>query len=136
MDIVLRKRQITRRIILMRCQSVLCRLRREHSDINPFYFNVNCVRYKTRRQIDIGQTVGLYSTIVVGTYLYKSKLFSVYQIDWKLRSADYVGRPFCFCSVSYFFYYSFLFLFTATCVSRLLHYFSPNLNEIWHVDSP
>ena len=36
-----------------------------------------------------------------------------------LRSADKVGRPFCFCSVSYyFFYYSFLFFFTATCVSN------------------
>ena len=62
--------------------------------------------------------------------------FCAADVNLLLRSADYVGRPFCFCSVSYFFYYSFLFLFTATCVSRLLHYFSPNLNEIWHVDSP
>ena len=35
-----------------------------------------------------------------------------------------------------FFYYSFLFFSTATCVLRFLHYFSTNLNEIWHVDSP
>ena len=35
-----------------------------------------------------------------------------------------------------FFYYSFLFFSTATCVLRFLHYFSTNLDEIWHVDSP
>ena len=52
-----------------------------------------------------------------------------------LRSADYVGRPFCFCSVSYYFFYSFFFFFTAICVSRFLPYFSTNLDEIWHVDS-
>ena len=34
------------------------------------------------------------------------------------------------------FYYSFLFFSTATCVLRFLHYFSTNLDEIWHVDSP
>ena len=34
-----------------------------------------------------------------------------------------------------FFYYSFLFFSTATCVLRFLHYFSTNLDEIWHVDS-
>ena len=52
-----------------------------------------------------------------------------------LRSADYVGRPFCFCSVSYYFFYSFFFFFTAICVPRFLPYFSTNLDEIWHVDS-
>ena len=35
-----------------------------------------------------------------------------------------------------FFYYSFLFFSTATCVLRFLHYFSTNLDEIWHVHSP
>ena len=35
-----------------------------------------------------------------------------------------------------FFYYSFLFFSTATCVLRFLHYFSTNLDEIWHDDSP
>ena len=35
-----------------------------------------------------------------------------------------------------FFYYSFLFFSTATCVLRFLPYFSTNLDEIWHVDSP
>ena len=54
-----------------------------------------------------------------------------------LRSADKVGRPFCFCSVfSFFYYYSFLFFSTATCVSRFLRDFSTNLHEIWQVDSP
>ena len=52
-----------------------------------------------------------------------------------LRSADKVGRPFCFCSVSYYFFYSFFFFFTAICVSRFLPYFSTNLDKIWHVDS-
>ena len=52
-----------------------------------------------------------------------------------LRSADKVGRPFCFCSV-FSFFYSFLFFSTATCVSRFLRDFSTNLHEIWHVDSP
>ena len=69
-----------------------------------------------------------------------------------LRSADKVGRPFCFCSVKVcltqsadlsvfvlfflFFYYSFLFFSTATCMLRFLRQFSTNLDEIWHVDSP
>ena len=54
-----------------------------------------------------------------------------------LRSADKVGRPFCFCSVSsYYFFSSFLFFFTATCEPRFLRHFSTNLYEIWHVDSP
>ena len=35
-----------------------------------------------------------------------------------------------------FFYYTFLFSFQLTCVSRFLPYFSINLDEIWHVDSP
>ena len=54
-----------------------------------------------------------------------------------LRSADKVGRPFCFCSVSYYYFFSsFLFFFTATCEPRFLRHFSTNLDEIWHVDSP
>ena len=54
-----------------------------------------------------------------------------------LRSADKVGRPFCFCSVSYYYFFSsFLFFFTATCEPRFLRHFSTNLHEIWHVDSP
>ena len=53
-----------------------------------------------------------------------------------LSLPDAVSRPFCFCSVFSFFYYSFLFFSTATCVPRFLHYFSTDLDEIWHVDSP
>ena len=54
-----------------------------------------------------------------------------------LRSADKVGRPFCFCSVSsYYFFSSFLFFFTATCEPRFLRHFSTDLDDIWHVDSP
>ena len=52
-----------------------------------------------------------------------------------LRSADYVGRPFCFCSVSYYFY-SFLFFSTADFLQRFLRYFSTDLDQIWQVDSP
>ena len=51
-----------------------------------------------------------------------------------LRSADYVGRPFCFCSVSY--YFSFLFFSTADFLQRFLRHFSTDLEQIWHVDSP
>ena len=54
-----------------------------------------------------------------------------------LRSADKVGRPFCFCSVfSFFFIILFYFSLPPTCVSRFLRYFLTNLDEIWHVDSP
>ena len=54
-----------------------------------------------------------------------------------LRSADYVGRPFCFCCVSYYFYYySFLFFSTANFLQRFLRHFSTDLDQIWHVDSP
>ena len=54
-----------------------------------------------------------------------------------LRSADKVGRPFCFCSVSYYYFFSsFLFFFTATCEPRFLRHFSTDLDDIWHVDSP
>ena len=54
-----------------------------------------------------------------------------------LRSADKVGRPFCFCSVSYYYFFSsFLFFFTGTCEPRFLCHFSTNLHEFWHGDSP
>ena len=48
-----------------------------------------------------------------------------------LRSADKVGRPFCFCSVSYYFFIILsYFSLPPTCVMRFLLYFLTNLNEI------
>ena len=52
-----------------------------------------------------------------------------------LRSADYVGRPFCFFSVSYY-YFSFLFFSTAVFLSGFLRHFSTDLDQIWRTDSP
>ena len=52
-----------------------------------------------------------------------------------LRSADYVGRPYCFCSVSYYYYFSFLFFSTAVFLLGFLRHFSIDLNQIWHIDS-
>ena len=51
-----------------------------------------------------------------------------------LRSADYVGRPFCFCCVSYYYYFSFLFFSTAVFLSSFLRHFSTDLNQIWHIN--
>ena len=47
-----------------------------------------------------------------------------------LRSADYVGRPFCFCSVSYYYYFSFLFFSTAAFLLGFLRHFSIDLDQI------
>ena len=65
----------------------------------------------------------------------KSEIIMTGSVLQLLRSADYVGRPFCFCSVSYY-YFSFLFFSTADFLQRFLRHFSIDLDQIWHVDSP
>ena len=64
--------------------------------------------------------------------IYKHKGRSIFIKVCQTQSADLS----VFVLFFLFFYYSFLFFSTATCVLRFLHYFSTNLDEIWHVDSP
>ena len=73
----------------------------------------------------------LNACILIKVCRLRRKTFLFLLCSLLLRSADYVGRPFCFCSVSYYyFYYSFLFFSTADFLQRFLRHFPTDLDKI------
>ena len=107
--------------------------------LHEFFFSYNKTFRQSIRFYDIHQFPfqGLLADLPVGfPYRFNSSVLFLIISLLLLRSADKVGRPFCFCSVSYYFFSSFLFFFTATCELQFLRHFSTYLDEICYVDSP